>query len=365
MPKSKPRIGALHRYLRLQHHSHTGRRLHHKHTSYRGLALIVAVAGAFMLGLNILAARVNADSSGEIHVYAKVSAAFLTEPAAITSPLDGTIVSKSSLPVSGTCPVATPKPIVAILDNGVVAGSVSCDSDDTFSLGIILTPGQHTLIARAYNMTGDPAPDSDPVHVTYFTPAPVTSNTGAAAGGEKLGLDPLTVTIDEPFIVFGPGKDAVWTGTITGGALPYHVHIDWGDGSSSDYTITKSGHQAFAHHYRAMEPHIITLRVTDADGRSVTKQYAAVTPYRSPIPIFATSKPHMPYQGSVTLGLYGAYLLLLATIGALWIHNHRGQGFRYAHQPATRSITPKHRVTLPRVAPPIAAKYRRKKASKK
>lgn len=323
MSKSAP---SLHRTLHLQPHTHTGRVLHHKHTSYRGLAIVVILAGIVMLSLNMMA-RATAD---DLVVYARNPAPIPTTAAAITNPTDGMVVSKASLPVSGTCPVITPGIIVVITDNDTTAGSVPCDDNGRFSLTLTLSLGRHVLTAKTYTITNDTGPDSNPITVFRTEPA---SQTGPSTAIEQKTIpgSPLVVTIDEPFIIFGPAKDAIWLGTITGGTLPYAVHIDWGDNSSNTYTVAKSGSQHFTHHYRSMQPHIVVLHVTDAAGRSILHDYAAVTPYTPPVATIVA--PTLPWGGSKPLGLYGIYLLLLALFGSLWIHAHRSRSFAYAKVP--------------------------------
>ena len=278
-----------------------------------------------MFSLNILDRATAADLS----VYARNPAPIPTTPSVITVPTDGTIVSKASVTVSGTCPQMTPGVIVVITDNGTVAGSVPCGNDGTFSVPIVVDFGRHVLIAKTYTITDDTGPDSAPV--TIFRPAPAAqTGTANAAGNEVSGGTPLVVTIDEPFIIFGPAKDATWLGTITGGTAPYKAQFDWGDGSHNTYTVAQSGPQRFTHHYRSMQPHIIVLRVTDSVGRGTLHDYAAVTPYTPPV---AFTAPTLPWNGSKPLGLYGVYMLLLAIFGGLWARAHRSRSFAYAKVP--------------------------------
>jgi len=308
----------LHKKLHLQHHQHTGKLLHHRHTSYRGLAVVLVLAGLFMAGLT-LAARATADSL--IHVYASKPAPIPTDAPVITDPLNGTIVTKPTIPVSGTCPIIDPSVIIALLDNGTQVGSTPCASDGSFTLSMQVTTGEHTLVARVYTITGDAGQDSTPVHITTHIPPIIGGlSAGTSGGGDQPGEPALTLTIDEPFIIFSPIKDALWSGTITGGTLPYHVHIDWGDGHSNDYTIAHQGHQQFTHHYSSMTPHIIHFHLLDTDGRSISRTYAAVTPYVAPLGSIIVPTTPLPFQGSKPLGIYGAYLVLLAAFGYLWIH---------------------------------------------
>ena len=325
---------AIHQKLHLQHHRHTGKVLRHKHTSYRGLAVVLVFTAAVMTGLSLMA-RVTADS---LVVYARNPAPIPTTAAVITSPADGATITQATLNVSGTCPAMTPAVIVAITDNGTLAGSVPCDSSGSFSVPITVTPGQHTLIARTYTITGDNGPDSAPVTITYIPPVPPpTSITHPTAGAQTTqagqAVAPLTLTIDEPFIVFGPAKDAIWLGTISGGKTPYHVVIKWGDGSTKSYTVSSAGQKSFAHHYRAMQPHIIVFDVSDASGQNISRDYAAVTPYVPPAASLFGGTPRSPWSGSLPLGLYGIYLVLLALFGYLWTRAHP---FVYAKVPAQR-----------------------------
>jgi hypothetical protein len=350
MPRTKtPQPRKLHRTLHLQHHHHTGKLLHHRHTSYRGLALLLILAGAFMVGLNIMA-HVTADQM--IQVYGRIPATMPTEPPVITSPANGSSVTKSSVIVEGTCPDITPRVVISLTVDGVFVGSSNCDDANHFSVPIVVDPGLHTLVAQTYTITTDRGPDSAPVTFAYTVPGPVTSSESIAAAqqAEEHKTTPLVVTIDEPFIVFGPTVDAVWTGSITGGRTPYHVYIDWGDGTASSYTIQQSGNQRFAHRYHAMSPHRILMRVTDPDGRGVTQIYAAVTPYIPPVSGSLGATPNRPFSGSTPLGLYGIYLLLIAAFGYLWVKEHPKQ---YAYAKVTVNSASARRAA-------IVAAHRRK-----
>jgi hypothetical protein len=332
----------IHRSLHLQHHRHTGRLLHHRHTSYRGLAIVLGLASITIAGLNVLAS-VTADS---LYVYATVPAPIPTTPASITSPNDGA-KTNTTLLVHGTCPAIDPRVIIAIFVDGTDAGSVACDSSYTFSVPIDVTVGQHTLVAKSYTITGDVGPDSSAVHIQSEASSPVTNQPPSSSTYPVLAPDttaPLSVTTDSPFIVFGPSKDATWMGTITGGTLPYHIHIDWGDASSTTYTITTSGRQFFRHHYRSMQPHDITFLASDARNRQVTMHLAAVTPYIPPTSgSLLTTSPSSPFSGSGMFGVYGAYLLLLSGFGWLWIRAHKFAYAKISPQPAGSRAGRRHR----------------------
>ncbi|HSX31255.1 MAG TPA: hypothetical protein VLE99_05035 [Candidatus Saccharimonadales bacterium] len=311
----------IHQKLHLQHHRHTGHLLRHKHTSYRGLALVIGLAGAAVIGVSAMA-RVTADS---LYVYARIPAPIPTDAASITDPKDGTSTHDASITVSGACPVITPSVIVAILDNDSEAGSVACDSDNNFQIALTLLPGKNVLVARTYTITGDSGPDSGSVTITYIAPLPprpLGTADGTNSGGPTRNVPPLILAIDRPFITFGPARDAVWSGSITGGIAPYQVHVDWGDGSTTKADQPQPGSTSFRHHYHAMQPYDITIRATDTSGQVVVRHYAAVTPYQSPaIGLFTSNGPTL-WNGRGMFGVYGAYLVLLALFGWLWVRAH-------------------------------------------
>jgi hypothetical protein len=297
-------------------------------------------------------ARATADQV--LHVYGRVPAPIPTESPVITTPQNGSVVHKASVLVEGTCPVITPHVVISLLVDNVFSGSAPCGDDNRFTLSVTVTPGSHTLIAQDYTITGDRGPDSAPVTFAYNPPTQETGGGQNAGGGvSQLGTEPnppitspLVVTIDEPFIVFGPATDAIWVGSITGGRLPYHAYINWGDGTANTYSLKQSGKQHFVHHYRSMTSHTILLRVTDPDGRGVTQDYAAVTPYVSPIASVAPTAPSNPFRGSMPFGIYGLYLILLAIFGYLWLRAHK-RPYAYApvriRQPSVRVVVEKRR----------------------
>jgi hypothetical protein len=85
------------------------------------------------------------------------------------------------------------------------------------------------------------------------------------------------------------------------------------------------------------------MRVLDADGRGITQDYAAITQYRPPVGINnAAPLPHLPFQGSLPIAIYGIYLILIAIIGYLWVRSH--PQFAYARVPAGRVVNSQNRV---------------------
>lgn len=301
-----------------------------------------------MIGLNAIA-RATADT---LYVTARNPAPIPTSAAVIINPTDGTTVTTSSITVNGSCPIITPRVIIAIVDNGSEVGSVACDSSDEFSLQITLAYGLHTLIARSYTITGDTGPDSDPVHLNYPAPpiiqAPQSTippnkssghNTTNQPSSGATASSPLELRNARPFIVYGPTKNALWIGSVHGGTAPYRIDIYWGDGSKDIIKVPDSNDLSIHHHYGQVKPYDIILKVSDSNNQHLTWHIAAISPYIVPfVPAF--TMPTWDWRPYV--GIYGIYLLLLATFGYIWMRSHEFTYAKVPIVPRSTAFMPKH-----------------------
>lgn len=286
----------LHQTLHLQHHEHTGRVLHHKHTSYRSLVVIFVIAGAFMVGLNAIS-RVAADDfgvSGTVEAPIPASAPIISSPAADSN------VSGTSALVTGSCPMVTPQAVVGISVDGTASGTGACDTNNDFSVPVTLTSGSHKLTATALTVTGQTGPTSSPEQVQV--------KGGSTAAG-------VTISSQQPF-VYADARDITWTGTIGGTPGTDFVHIDWGDNSQSNLSV-QPGAQTFSHRYASLASHNILFAVSNKAGGSVSEQFAssAFTSYVAPVAVSSTETPFTP----TIIGLYGLYVTALAVTGIIWL----------------------------------------------
>ncbi len=297
---------AVHKHLKLQHHRHTGRVLHHRHTSYRGLAVIFAVTAAAMAAIT-MAGRAAAGSLVSVGGIVAVPAP--AAGAVISSPTDGAVLDSASTLVVGSCPPASPQLTIAVMLDGSLAGSTVCDSANDFALPVKLAAGPHSLVAQTYTVTGNQAPDSMVANVTY---QPKQTSTAATASGP-------TIKPTEPFTLLQPDRTAVWSGTITGDTGPYNVIIDWGDGQRTNQTAAV-GDQEFSHQYRNDSPHNIVLAVADGSRHSTQLPYAVASfaTLNAAAPATATAQSSLPGAGTV-VGLYGLFLTVLAVSGIVWL----------------------------------------------
>lgn len=267
------------RLLHLQHHHHSGRVLPHKHTSYRGLLVLVALFGVALFALH---QSVRAD---DIVVTAKVAAAAPSTQAVVTSHQDGDSVSTSSITIAGTCSYIPPATVVEIHIDNQFVGSTACTSGGTFSTTITVAPGTHAILLRTVNISDDYGPDSTPIYITYSPAPPPTPGTSTPPSTNDGSLPPqsgageLLIHSKSTYLLYGPEKDAEWIGYFQGGTLPYQVKIDWGDGTSSSFTDVDTSQQTYRHTYSTFESFFVTITVTDSAGYTLSTQIAAVTPY--------------------------------------------------------------------------------------
>lgn len=285
--------------LHLQHHRHTGKLLHHEHTSYHALVLIFVVSGFFMFGLN-MASRAAADEFG---VSAMVNVPVPTSPPIISSPGVGAVVSTSSVLVTGTCPLITPQVVVSVRVNGQSAGTAACDDNNDFSVPVAVSNGDNQITAGALTISGQEGPVSSPVSISSrATSAPST----------------VSLSATRPFI-YVSGKDVTWTGDITASNPgSEHVHIDWGDGSQSNYAVSP-GAQSFTHDYASLVSHNVVLDVANTSNDSFSEQFAAAsfTSYAVPVPTSTRQPPF--FETTTVIGLYGIYLTVLSVMGIIWL----------------------------------------------
>lgn len=309
----------VHKHLKLQHHKHTGRVLHHRHTSYRALAVVFALTGATMWGL---AAMQRAAADALTSVTATVALPVPHAAAIISTPADGDTVQSSDVLVAGNCPVISPALTVVVLMDGKVAGSALCGANNDYALAVKLLPGSHKLITQTYTVTNGQGPDSPTVTVAYQpkTSATVAKSASTNTTGASTTNAPALVP-DEPFYLVGADNMAEWAGGITGGTAPYRVTVDWGDGKRASYT-TADVRLQYTHQYTSGASHSVTVAVADAGNQFAQLQYAAVNylaVMNTPAALLNTPATTGRPSARTMAGLYGLYITALAGSGIIWI----------------------------------------------
>lgn len=295
----------IHKHLKLQHHRHSGRKLHHEHTSYRALAVILVLAATFMMGVTAVG-RAAADSL--VSVGGTVMAPVPSASATITTPAAGEVVNSSDTIVAGNCPLSEPQVAIVLTIDDIPVGSALCGSTNDFALPVQLTPGAHRIVAQTHTITYGLGKNSEPVSVTY---TPTRKNTAVTAAQP-------TVSPQAPFSVLAASLNTEWSGAIGGGKAPYKVLIDWGDGVRKDYTVTTAGEQRFEHRYGAFRSYNARIAVTDAAGQSIQQQYAAIA-YTTAASLATASTQPAPLITATVAGLYGLFLTVSSVGLIAWL----------------------------------------------
>jgi hypothetical protein len=332
----------MQKLLKLHPHKHTGKLLHHRHTSYRALFLILALTGAVML------APIGMARADDYVVSAIVPAPLPDGPAVITSPTDSGTTTQATTVIHGNCPVIDPPIIVVLYEGTNVIGSQQCAGDGTFAIPVSLNPGSHTIITQVMNFTGQNGAAGTPVVITY-TPtaaqnAPTATGSNAQSSspaddqdaGSHIGTGASvypTITTDNPFLIFGPDKDAIWTGDIQGGTAPYTVTINWGDGTIQKIHNVSEGLFRAHHHYTVMKTYSVRMEVRDVKGRVLGVTITAISPAQF------SAYPAPSIIGSTNLSrtwlLYGLYILTVVALTMFW-HRER---LHYAQQRVPITVT--------------------------
>lgn len=250
----------MRRLLKLLEHKHTARRMPHHHTSYRGLWVLLVLAGVSLL----LVYR--SAHAAEYVVTAVVPAKIPAQPAVIDSPNNNSVVHGDNIVVAGSCPVVLPAIVVGIYDgDDVLLGSSICDADGRFSINVHLVHGTNILVPKIFTILHDVGPVGVPITVNY------TTSTVLAGPME------LKVTLNSPFISYRKNQSMELGVNIQGGSLPYQININWGDNTQNNYTRTKAGDLTFEHTYRQGGTYLIQLVVSDDNHQTVSTSLAAIT----------------------------------------------------------------------------------------
>lgn len=210
----------------------------------------------------------------------------ITAPQIIT-PADGTIVTATTLAVEGTCQYNASGYVVSLWRSGLNIGGGLCQAGGTFSIVVSLTDGANVITPRSSTLLGAYGPDGTAVRVSYTAPKPTPENPapGPSPVPPKVpgpvDQGGLAVTSPQPFALIGTDSNTVTIEiVIQGGATPYTLTLNWGDGSTETKTLPAGGTYRFSHRYE--QPSIYTVRASVTDVLGVTTEYR--------LPVVSTSK---------------------------------------------------------------------------
>lgn len=297
--------------VKLSHHRHSGRLRPHRETSYALLVFLLMVT-AIIVAAVTTPAQAALNGSATYTVLAVVPGPRPTQPAVITSPVNGQTFQTNPITVLGTCPRGT---LIKIFKNGVLAGSILCDSTGHFNLPIDLLIGSNALTAIAFNTNDQSGPDSPAVNVTLNVPA----------GGFGFSSE-LLLQSTSYYRGVVPGQQVIWPIEIVGGLAPYAVNFEWGDGTSSLVTRLGPGPFTLDHIYNKVGGYLgafpLIIRATDVAGHTAYLQLTTIV--NDPTASTAsTTKGGTGFNVSSILIIWPLLIVLLLLVLAFWLGERR------------------------------------------
>ncbi len=286
----------------IAHHPHTGRSIHHRHTSH-GILILALILTGVLLFSNLGTIRAyGLTSSGSNTITVNIAGAAPTVGSDITYPADNTTTKSPQVQVVGTC---EPSLLVATYNNGTFAGSTMCTGTGDYAVTIQLQVGLNILQSQDYDGLNQPGPVTSQVHITReedpvpvtptspttpsdpnvpvvaTTPADVEPNpTPSVATAPQPAENPCfdsskTSLLDpnHPTIIANCINRSIATGEkitlpirITGGSAPFALSINWGDSLTELKSVADMEYHNYEHIYQTAGIIDVTLKTTDSKG---------------------------------------------------------------------------------------------------
>lgn len=318
-------------FLRIVEHKHTGRLLHHRHTSHAVLLLLLLFLGLFLYASDSMARSMQLSDSQEVS--AQVYRPDPTTGARITSPVNGaTLYGQTTVEVSGTC---LSDSFVVVRTNDHAVGTTVCTQAGIFVLTIQLEPGDNRLSAFNYDSLNQAGPDTGyiTVHVVLgsdtvsFLDDSIPKNPSMLTGLDAVKCDggdtvpaggSLHVAVVCVPRLFTPNIEQNMTVKIWGGVAPYAVSVDFG-GCEGDalHSVANAGRVKISFKCATPGNHFVKIRVTDRDGSEALVQTVLQVNGVTALPVagifddfnagvwFKTPIPLYLLAVGVTLGFWG------------------------------------------------------------
>lgn len=299
-------------WLKLSHHTHSGRLRPHEHTSYLPLGLLLLVVGFVLLAYTASAASPGPEA-GSVGISGTMPGKPPTVAAVIQSPVNQQRFSTSPVTFSGTCPENT---LVELFKNDIFAGSTPCSSEGRFSLDIDLLIGQNIVIARVYDALNQVGPDSNRVTVFYDALPPQAG----ALSPLDFGGSQLLLNTDAVFRGVFPEKELSIPIDILGGIPPYAVNVQWGD--STNKVVPRNNNDTFrvGHIYKRPGTYQISIQASDAGGRVAFLTVASIV--NGQPPVVTSTTPATEVTNKLLL-LWPLYASAFAVVLSFWLGERR------------------------------------------
>lgn len=305
------------KWLKLSHHSHSGKLRPHEHTSYIPLGFLLLLVGfALMSYTNAYSATpYTGPEAGSVGLMGTMPAKPPTVAATIDKPSNGQHFATSPVEVSGTCPKDT---LVEIYKSDIFGGSTTCSATGTYTINVDLLIGENKLVARVYDALNQAGPDSNIVTVFYDALPPQSGpTTSFDFGGAQ-----LLINTDAVFRGTFPGEEMIMPVEIIGGTPPYALNIQWGD--LTNKVVPRNDNFGFnvSHTYKKGGVYQIGLQASDSAGRVAFLTVAAIV-NGQPDPALATGSTNTPTKTNTLLLLWPLYVGLIAIVISFWMGEQR------------------------------------------
>lgn len=275
------------RPIKISHHKHTARHLPIRYTSYAVLFFILAfsVLTIFFVKQQIVVAGPPQTLNGDIQLSGVVPGPPPSNPPFVSGPTDGQRFSTNQIDVTGGCESGL---IIEVYRNDTFAGSQICDGSNQFTITITLVAGENILRTRTKDGIGQYGPDAPLLTVYYDAPTvedlvvddeiqPRLTVEEAEERLETILNDPLLVITDPLHDGFYSKQKAAISYELRGGAAPYAVAINWGDGSKDSLeSKAEAAKYSTTHVYAEGGQYKVTITITDHSGNQATIQTIVV-----------------------------------------------------------------------------------------
>ena len=276
-------------------HPHTGKSLHHRHTSHGTLLLLLLLTGILLFS-NLGALRAyGVTRNGSHAITVNVTGKAPGKGATITFPGNQTATKAPLVDVTGSCEAST---VVATYNKGTLAGSSLCTSTGNYTNTIPLNNGENILQSENYDALNQAGPKTSQVIITkesnsaipgtsgipeiaktdaditvvknpvYTAPAPQPSENPCYTQkdvDEKIESWPTIRVTCISRNIFA-GETFGMPVKIIGGQAPFALSIDWGDGLADLKSVIDDQYHTYQHVYKDSGALSVKMKTTDALG---------------------------------------------------------------------------------------------------
>lgn len=251
--------------------------------------MFMAVLGGLYSGFTPVYSATQ-TGNGNVVVSGLVAGPPPSMPPTINSPSTGATFDKKNIEVRGECVSGL---VVKMFRNNIFAGSALCDNAGMYSLNVDLFVARNDFFAQQYDAADQASPKSNTVIIYYIPPSsrPGTppdqppSNTpprpdenvppGSSPGSPPPAVANFQLVIDYDYTLKGVfvGEPFRLPISFGGGAPPYAISIEWGDGETSLFSRQDAQKLTAEHTYKEAGFKTVVIRVSDARGEKAFLQF--------------------------------------------------------------------------------------------